>query len=183
MGATLAIPSWFLDQMTRMIGLKFAPADMVTHWEALADVPEPILVAAVSRAQKIRIEFPSPAELREDCDAVAHLARHVEPEPDRGQDLPERVTLGTLPTGKIITAERVWTYYHEDCGDTGTQSLWCGEPGPTMKPWQLRQACERRTPHDPHEWARRCTCWESNPALIRKRESQQKFADQKAGKR
>lgn len=192
MGCVVAIPREFREQMTRLMGLKFAPADMRTHWEALSDVPPVVLEAAVSRAQKIRLEFPSPAELREDCDAVKHYAKPVPNEPDRGQDLPARVVLGTLPDGTVIKADRLWTYYCEPCSDSGTESVWCGgmetdgigDAGPTQKPWQVAQACERDKRHPAHEWVRPCTCFASNPALIRKRERQQKFADSaKAGKR
>lgn len=184
MGAvTAVIPAWFLLQMTRLLGLKFRPDDMVTHWEALADVPETVLTAAVSRAQKIRIEFPSPAELRQDCDAVLHLVRPAHPEPDRGTDLPQPYAITVPNVEKPIPVTREWKYYHEACSDSGIESLWCGEPGPQRKPWQQLQTCERRTPHDAHEWVRKCTCFESNPALIRKRERQQQFAAAKAGKR
>jgi hypothetical protein len=177
MGAVAEIPLAFREQMARLMGLKFAPADMLTHWEALQDIPDDILGAAVSRAQKTRVEFPTPAELREDCDAVAHTVRPPAPEPDRGSDLEQPVTLGMLPDGRPVTAQRLWVYYHPECGDTGSESLWCGAPGPHTKPWQTVQDCGRRRPHDGHEWVRPCACAESNPALIRKRENQQKFAD------
>jgi hypothetical protein len=172
----------FDGHMLRLIGLRFAPADMDTHWEGLRDVPSSVLELAVARACRTRSEFPSPAELREDCDAVAHQVRTTVIDEDRGTDLPEPVTLGTLPTGKAITAERVWRYYHEACSDSGMESLWCGEPGPSRKPWQELQACERTKPHDPHEWVRRCTCYDSNPHLIRKRERERQFSDAKAKK-
>lgn len=178
MGRVAAMPVEFREQMTRLLGLKFAPSDMLTHWEALADVPADVLAAAVSRAQKTRVEFPSPAELRQDCDAVAHLVRVVVDE-DRGVDVPP-VVLGTLPTGAEIRVSREWRYYHSECGDSGVQSLWCGEDGTSTKPWQIRQACERTKPHEAHEWIRRCTCFDSNPELIRKRERQQKYAEAKA---
>jgi len=173
----------FDAQMARMSGLRFPPGDTDTHWEGLQELPDPVLEAAVSRAIRFRVDFPVPAELREDADAVAHYARELPPEDDRGTDLADPVTIGTLPTGTPVTATRLWRFYHEDCGDSGIESLWCGEPGPQRKPWQLQQACERRAAHDSHEWTRRCTCYDSNPALIRKRERQQKFADAKAGRK
>lgn len=184
MGRVMAAPSIvFREQMSRLLGLKFAPADMQTHWEALSDVPSPILEAAVTRAGRTRTEFPSPAELREDCDAVAASVRATIVDEDRGTDLEQPVTLGTLPTGKVITAERIWKYYHDECGDIGIESLWCGEPERSRKPWQNFQHCGRSKPHGAHEWVRKCACWESNPALIRKRANEQKFAEAKAAKR
>ena len=73
----VAVPVWFREQMTRLMGLKFAPADLTTHWEALSDVPEPVLAAAVSRAQRSRVDFPTPIELRQDADAVRmDMPRH-----------------------------------------------------------------------------------------------------------
>lgn len=180
--ATSEIPQWFLAEMTRLVGLKFAPADMRTHWEALHEIPRMVLRAAVSRAGRTREEFPSPVELRQDCDAVSHTIRLVDPDEDRGTDLPEPVELGTLPTGKKLTAERVWRYYHSECSDSGIESLWCGAEGPQMKPWHTRQACERTKAHEPHEWTRKCTCFDSNPALIKQRERQRQYAETKAKK-
>ena len=183
MGAVVAVMTTaFRDQMRRLLGLKFGPADMTTHWEALQDVPIDVLAEAVSRAQKTRSEFPSPAELRQDCDAVAHLVRHVEDE-DRGEDLPAPVGLGTLPDGTPIVARRLWRFYHEDCTDSGMESCWCGERGPYTPPWLTSMACERRKEHLPHEWVRKCTCWESNPALIASRERMQKYAAQKSDRK
>lgn len=170
----------FEVHMVRLQGLRFAPATLRTHWEALGDIPDAVLTSAITRAQRTRAYFPTPVELRQDANAEA--VRHRPPEEDRGEDLPTPVQLGTLPTGTPIVQTRVWRYYHEDCSDTGTESLWCGEPGPTRKPWQTLQNCERTKPHDPHEWVRRCTCWESNPALVNKRERERQYAESK-GKR
>jgi hypothetical protein len=50
----------FKRQMQRLGGLKFAPSDLQTHWEALRDLSDPELVAAVDRAQRECDEFPSP---------------------------------------------------------------------------------------------------------------------------
>jgi hypothetical protein len=177
----------FQQQMDRLRGLRFAPTSLQTHWEALGDIPDLVLKAAITRAQRTRVNFPTPVDLRQDADVVAHLTRVLHDE-DRGVDLEQPVELGTLPStepgqpGRPIVATRLWKYYHEDCSDTGTESLWCGEPGPSRKPWQTLQACERTKLHDPHEWVRRCTCWESNPALVSKRERERQYAE-KQGKR
>lgn len=172
----------FREQMKRLLGLKFAPADLTTHWEALADVPIPVLTEAVSRAQKTRVEFPSPVELRQDCDAVAHLVRVVEDE-DRGEEMTVPVTLGHLPTGEPVVARRLWRFYHEACLDSGIESCWCGDHDLARKPWMTDMRCERTKPHLGHEFVRRCTCFESNPALIRQRDRQRQYAESKTTKR
>ena len=168
----------FRDQMRRLMGLRFAPADLQTHWEALSDVPGGILAEAVSRAQKTRAEFPSPVELRQDCDAVAHLARPVVEDEDRGVALAKPFTITVPGVGTVVSITREWNYYCDHCEDTGMRSMWCGEfVEHVTKPWQMRMACERTKEHMPHEFVARCGCWDTNTALIRKRERMQKFAD------
>lgn len=54
----------FRTQMDRLAGLKFAPTTLGTHWEALSDLTEAELTAAVDRAQLECDEFPSPRTLR-----------------------------------------------------------------------------------------------------------------------
>lgn len=168
---------WFDGQMARMLGLRFTPADLTTHWEALRDLPEDALEAAVSRAQRTRVNFPTPIELRWDADQARRVQTHDED--DRSVELAAPVTIGKLPTGAEIVQTRVWKYYHEDCSDSGMESLWCGAADAHRKPWQPLQHCGRTASHDAHEWVRRCTCYDSNPALVRKRERQQQFAESK----
>lgn len=166
----------FTRQMDRLEGLKFRPKTLQTHWEALQDVPAGVLDLAITRCQRTCEHFPTPVELRR----AADLSRtHQAPDEDRSVELAEPVTIGKLPTGAEIMQTRVWKYYHEDCSDSGMESLWCGEPGTRRKPWQPMQSCGRTAPHDAHEWVRRCTCYDSNPALVRKRERQQQFAESK----
>lgn len=169
---------FFEQQMARLMGLRFRPAELQTHWEALRDVPDAILAEAVTRAQKTRAEFPTPVELRQDADAVAHLVRTQEPDEDRGADLEQPITIGTLPNGTPITQRRTWKYYCDNCEDSGMRSMWCGAAVEHItKPWQMRMACDRTKEHMPHEFVARCACWDTNTALIRKREAQQKYAD------
>ena len=178
MGGVVEIPREFRQQMSRLMGLKFSPADLTTHWEALQDVPEAILAEAVTRAQKSRSEFPTPVELRQDADAVAHLVRST-PDEDRGVDLEQPVTLGSLPDGTPLPqVKRIWKYYCDDCEDSGMRSFWCGAAVEHVtKPWQMRMTCDRTKEHRPHEFVARCACWDTNTALVRKREAMQKFAD------
>lgn len=180
---------FFRQQMDRLRGLRFVPSDLDTHWEALRDLPDAVLEAAVTRAQRTRVEFPTPVELRMDADQVAPHVRHVEPLPDQGVDLPEPVQLGTLPTGRPLPpATRLWRYYCEVCNDTGTQALWCGKRptvgGHVRQPWMPVEECGafncRKLKHGDtaygHEWFRRCVCADSNPAVLRSREQHAKYA-------
>ena len=54
----------FDKQMRRLAGLKFAPATLDTHWEALCDMDVEVLAAAVGVAVRQCHEFPAPAQLR-----------------------------------------------------------------------------------------------------------------------
>lgn len=166
--------SAFREQMRRLMGLRFVPADLTTHWEALADIPDAVLSAAVTHAQKTRVEFPTPVELRQDADVVAHLVRQTEDE-DRGTDC-EPVRVVAPSAGLSLPITRIWKYYCEVCSDQGWASFWCGDPA-GAKPWHDRARCERRKEHMPHEWVKRCLCYESNPALVRRREASQKYAE------
>lgn len=173
-------------QLDRLSGLKFAPRDYQTHWEGLQDMPVEALCGAVSRAARACEAFPSPAELREFADAILNRAQprsHVQMETlgDEG------VYQVTLPNpfggdGLTITVDRHWKYYCERCSDQGQETLQCGSPV-RPKPWLDRLHCGRDYEHDPHEWARRCVCWSSNPAVLKRRESQTQYAAQKAERR
>ena len=173
----------FDNQMRRMVGLRFAPPLLDTHWEGLQGIPADVLEKAISHAIITRRDFPTPAELREDCDRVtpaqeaASLARGSETL--LGQPIP----LGQLLDGTPLpAATRLWVYFCETCSDCGWQSVWCGA-GRSPFPWVTVHAdCGRYQEHGSHEWSRRCACWHSNPELIRKREIQRKYAAQRVEK-
>lgn len=167
----------FDAQMGRLSGLRFVPADTETHWEALRQLPDVVLEAAVTRAQRTRVEFPTPVELRQDADQVAHHAQPVEPAEDRSKPLAQPFTITVPEVGTVVSVTREWRYYCDTCSDGGWDTVWCGEPGPTTKPWHQRVTCERRNVHSPHEWARRCVCYDTNPALVRRRAAAQKYAE------
>lgn len=175
---------FFKDQMNRLMGLRFAPADLTTHWEALSDLPEAVLEAAVSLAQRTRVEFPTPVELRGDADKVAHHANPAAPAEDRTEVIAAPYTITVPQAGTVISVAREWRYYCEACSDSGWTSVWCGAPSekPSARPWQTVQACERHGAHGAHEWVTRCACADTNPALVRKRAAQQKYAET-AGKK
>ena len=168
----------FNVQMGRLAGLKFRPADLTTHWEALNDLPDVVLEAAVSRAQRTRAEFPTPVELRQDADQVKPNALPVEPVEDRSISLAQPFTITVPEAGTIVSVTREWKYYCDDCSDGGWFTVWCGdEKNPSHKPWYQLQRCERRAEHGSHKWMRRCVCYDMNPALVRKREAARKFTD------
>jgi hypothetical protein len=58
----------FAAQMRRMNGLRFAPADLSTHWAGLGDLPLDVLTRAVERSIRTRSDFPTPVEVRQDAD-------------------------------------------------------------------------------------------------------------------
>lgn len=166
----------FDRQMTRLLGLRFAPVDLVTHWEGLRDLPAEALERAVSRAQTTRIDFPTPAELRQDADLSR--VRETEPSEDRAMVLELPFEVVVPGAGTVVSVTREWRYYDERCADTGWASWWCGEASHVRRaPWSEAQPCERRGDHEAHEWVGQCACWASNPALVRKREAQRAYAE------
>lgn len=168
---------FFNEQMDRLRGLRFVPSSLETHWEALQQLPEVVLEAAVTRAQRTRVEFPTPVDLRRDADDVAPQVQHLEPLPDQSEDLPEPVDLGTLPDGtRLKPATRLWRYYCDRCSDLGQASWWCGDEHSRRQPWIPFGRCPRRGEHGAHEWTTECACAASNPAVLRKREQQVKYA-------
>jgi hypothetical protein len=173
MGAvvTAIMTAFFRGQMKRLIGLKFAPADLTTHWEALGDLPDDLVVAAVDRAQRECSEFPSPAQLMSYVDQARRAAPVPQGE-DRGVELIAPVVIGVIPqTGTVIKAKREWRYYCEDCSDSGWRSIWCGDQT-YAKPWQERGVCGRHGDHGAHEFVAVCPCASSNPDIRRRKERQ-----------
>lgn len=160
----------FAAQMKRLLGLKFAPSNLTTHWEALSDIPDDLLAEAVTRAAKDCIDFPAPKELRSFADQVRARASAVAVEEDRGVELIAPVVLGTLPTGTVIKAKREWRYYCEDCSDSGWRSIWCGEQTARTAPWMESGHCGRRGEHGSHEFVAACPCASSNPDIVRRKE-------------
>ena len=165
--------TFFNEQMSRLIGLRFVPGDMTTHWEALHDLPEEVLATAVGLAGRTRVDFPTPYQLRQDAD-LGRTAT-VAPEPDRTVPLDEPFTVTIPHTQSTVRITREWTYCCDDCSDGGWRSLWCGDPA-QKKPWHLDRACDIPRSHPPHEWVEPCACYATNPALLRKRAAQQQYA-------
>lgn len=169
MGAVAEMTPAFRAQMRRLIGLKFAPADLTTHWEALHDMPEALLEAAVDVAQRDCGEFPSPKMLKSFADQVRARVVPVPQEEDRSEPNPSPLAVTVPHTDKVIPLKRYWRYYCEDCSDSGWQSIWCGDPA-LAKPWQSHGHCGRNREHGPHEFVVVCPCASSNPDVQRRRE-------------
>lgn len=152
------------------------------YWDALHDLPADVFDAAISHALKTRTWFPKPAELRIDADTVAPLVRPPLPDEDRSRLLDEPFTVTLPDVGTLVSVTREWKYYDERCSDSGWASWWCGDPTDRRRaPWMEIGRCDRHGEHGPHEYVTRCACWESNPALVRKRANQQRYAE-KPGK-
>lgn len=169
--ALAEIPTWFRAHMTRLSGLRFSPADLTTHWEAMHDFPEPLLDAAVTRAARECINFPAPWTLLSFGEQARARVLPVPQEAQRGVELAEPVVLGTLPTGLVIKATREWRYYCDNCTDSGWRSVWCGDVA-EAKPWQERGVCGRGKEHGSHEFVVACPCAASNPDVQRRLERQ-----------
>lgn len=154
----------FDEEMGRLIVLKGWPDDISGYFEALSDVPEDVLKAAIAHALKTRMWFPTPAEVRVDCDAVARL----KPAPARFDPQWEEIPGGRVVTfpnpfgGEplILRLTREWRDDCSVCSDTGWASKRCEDT-----------SCGRRKEHGPHEFVEPCACREWNPTLRRHREA------------
>lgn len=166
MGA-VAIPADFTSRMRRLIGLKFAPSDLTTHWEALRDLADEDLDAAISRASRECDEFPAPRMLRSFVDE--QRGRVVVPEEDWSRAEQVEPFDITFPDGRGIRVTHRWKYYCEDCSDTGRRTWWCGVQPSSRQPWVEIWKCERKIDHGEHEWSDHCPCAATNPDVQRKR--------------
>lgn len=167
---------WFDAQLGMLLVLRNIPDDTSGYFAALADIPESVFRRAVSHALRTRTWFPTPAELRRDCDVVAprvDAADAWEP-PDIDPDDANRVEIkNPLPDGKSIflTVTKDWQHECEVCKDTGWSVIFCdGRSRPRQ--------CGRSTfkCHYGHEYAVKCACFATNQTIQRRRGAQQKYA-------
>jgi hypothetical protein len=189
-------------QLKRLSVLRYPPDDIGEWIDALVDLPDDVLAAAVSHALKTRVIFPMPAELRADADAAAfHLTPTPAPVSDRDREralpAPFVVTVpveGREPLRLPIAYE--WRYDCLTCNDTGWAEFWCagrGEQAAELiaareaaaceepKPFLPRRACQRVRDHLSHAWAMPCPCRDTNPTLRRRAEAAgRKFAAEPA---
>jgi hypothetical protein len=164
----------FMDtQLGRLVPLRGMPGDSDAYFEALSDIPEDAFSAGVGYALRSRSWFPTPAELRADCDMARVHRPMPEPEPSYA-DLEDAHTAeirnpfgGASITVKVV---RDWRRDCETCADTG---------------WSMRQcpdtSCGRRFSHGPHGFVERCGCAEWNPTIRRRKDAAgAKYAVEKA---
>lgn len=178
----------FQSQVDRLRVLRFAPADFNSHWEALHDIPDELFTAAVSHALRTRAEFPAPAELRADTDAVIRRQQPIAEHPtsrrvpiEGGIPVTIRNPFAETPGQGDLHLTITETIQHacDECDDTGRVTFWCGEDNRARRPWIYRRACDRRNPHGPHDWVAACPCVETNPVILaRKAAQQQRFAQE-----
>ena len=155
-------------QLARLGMLRGVPADICEYFDALQDVPDDLFSRAVSHAIRTRQWFPTPAELRADCDAVNTLPLplpepHVEDLVGGGREL-----VLTNPASGIdirIPITRLWRFDCQTCGDSGWHPRAC-----PVEP------CGRDFEHAAHEWVEPCACRSWNPTLRRRREANAKYA-------
>lgn len=168
----------FEQEMGRLEGLKFPPPSLRTHWEALRELPEVVLAAAVSKARDEVTEFPSPKMLKIFAEQVRpRIVPVPEEDPSRGIDLPQPVVIEDERLPGPIPITRTWRYYCDRCEDSGLLTLRCEGRGEeyasfalTRRPWVPEQRCERIKSHYAHEWAKPCPCAATNPDVQRKNE-------------
>lgn len=163
----------FMDtQLGRLVPLRGMPGDSESYWDALSDIPEDVFRAGVAHALRSRTWFPTPAELRADCD-MARTHHRPEPLEPSVVDLSEaRIVeipnpFGGKPLRIRVTKE--WRHDCETCRDTGWSSRQCPETH-----------CGRRFEHGPHEFVEQCSCIEWNPTIRRRKEASVKYAADKA---
>lgn len=153
--------------LRRLGSLRFPPADFQGHVDVLTDCAEPDLDAAVTRALRGRVEFPTPAELLAEVRAVQgeRLAAAVVDEHARTVPLDVPVTIHVPQAERdfVITHEHV--YHCEHCQDAGFEEFACGAPAETRQPWLQARPCDRGGAHGSHTWVRYCLCYKSNPVV------------------
>lgn len=156
-------------EIGRLRVLRGMPADVVEYFAALEDVPDPLFTKAITHAIKTRAWFPTPAELRADCDAVAPpVCYEVDPQVEdpitEGRQVFLKNPFGD--GGITITLTRDWKFDCVSCEDTGWVTQQCPE----------RYCGRPRREHAPHPYMLACVCIPTNPTIRRRRSANAKFA-------
>lgn len=168
----------FEHQMDRLSGLKFAPKNLQTHWEALDDLTPLELSEAIEQAQRDCDEFPSPKMLRAFVEQFR--SRIAVPPEDWSRATPDEEFVIRYPPQfghREIRVTHRWTYYCDDCSDTGMRSYWCADASSTRFPHLVVVRCQtpncdkirRGHPRYGHEWTSPCPCAETNYEVQRKK--------------
>jgi hypothetical protein len=162
--------------LQQLSGLRFLPADLDTHWLGLSGVPADVLEAAVRRAAATRSQFPTPAELREDCDAIRSLLPVPAAPVQALTTLETPLTIDVPHRSTPLTVTHIHQYYCELCNDSGWMARWC-EPLPGRRPWEHVGRCQRT--HDTGEghgsYSEVCQCMAGNPVLQHSRASRARY--------
>jgi hypothetical protein len=168
-----AVAPEFVGAMKRLMGLKFAPTELTTHWEALRDLTPVELDVAVARAAKECLEFPAPRMLR--MFVEEWRVRQPIPDEDLSREVPVDPRTITTPDGHHYTFTREWKYFCDECSDTGRRSYWCGDGPAERMPWLSVARCHavnceklRRGGYG-HEWVNDCPCAATNPDVLRRK--------------
>lgn len=168
----------FDAQMRRLVILRGWPDEIEEYFPVLSDIPEEVFTGGVKYALKTRAWFPTPAELRLDCDAARRSTRMDPPQPvvvelEGGRELEIPNPLGGVPLHVRIT--RDWRHDCELCEDTGWRSYWCGhgKPPSSIAP---EVQCGKQQVHAAHEWVARCVCVPWNPTIRRHRHAAAKYS-------
>lgn len=153
------------SQIARLGVLRGVPGDISEYFTALSDIPELVFVEAVTHALKTRAWFPTPAELRADCDAAQAAFRApvaLEPHVEELVGGGRTVTIANPFGGRGLTIHvtRLWKFDCEECVDTGWRERQCPS-----------EHCGRRQDHAAHTWVEPCQCRDWNPTLKRRREA------------
>ena len=159
----------FDGQMRRLVGLRFMPADLSTHFEGLRELPVPALAAAVGLSIRTRSDFPTPHELRMDADVAYRVAASSSAPVDRRLDHPVQIVIppSSSTAGLTLTVTHAHEYACDRCSDAGWASSWCG--GTPSNPWLPLYRCDRQGTHAEHEWTQTCPCASTNPTLLSRR--------------
>lgn len=152
--------------LSRLSVLKFPPESTDGHWDVLQHETPTDLYTGVTRSLATRAWFPVPRELTDDV-IEARIAQMEAAPPDdtMSTPLPEPHTFH-LPDGTpiYVTHERPYTCLV--CSDSGWSEFWCGEAGPTMKPWDEYRHCGRSGVHVGHRFAVECPCAGTNKVIL-----------------
>lgn len=161
----------FDAQMGRLIVLKGWPDSVEEYFPALTDIPDDVFTPAIDHALRTRMWFPTPAEVRADCDAVVRLKPVPALMAPQFEEIPGGRTV-TFPnpfggTGLTLRISREWRYDCDTCADTGWAERHCGNSG---------THCGRRGEHGPHAFVEKCGCIDWNPTIRRHRDAGAKYS-------
>lgn len=153
---------FFAEQMARLSGLRYRPSAYTGHYDVLHHLPEPILADAVTRILATQDDFPTPALLLREAEALRPV---LEPDPPRVESI-DPFDVVVPVTNQRITIDRVWYDDCETCRDTGIELFWCGDSHPPSR-HHARRCGRHQCPYD-HEWVGPCGCVPTNPTIQRR---------------